>query len=356
MILICSKLPISTIGGVEKVVQQYSNALSRHEQIVLLTYSAEKKLKIQKLGRILTIEVPYLFQLGSYSFSFFYFYFLLRLSKRARIINTHVPFPLVAEFTSLFLFKKCIMTWHADIPKNTLLSSVLNISHSLAMDRVSKVIFTSDFYKKKYERIQFKSEVISLWLDECDPEKNSSVSVPTSKFILFLGRFGRYKGLDILSEALKDPRLDIISFMIVGEGPFLPQELKDRENVMVKQHFVSDCVKNFLFKNCHLFVLPSTDEGEAFGITQLEALREGKPVINTNLDSGVPYVSKHMISGLTVEVGDPKALVEAILLLWENDEIYKTLESGAKIRYAQLFNKDKIIKKLERIFGDENGR
>jgi len=355
MILICSKLPISTIGGVEKVVQQYSNALSHQEQIVLLTYSSEKKLRIKKFGRKLAIEAPYLFRLGSYSFSFSYFYFLLRLSRRARIINTHVPFPLVAEFISLFLFKKCIMTWHADIPKNTLLSSILNISHSLAMHRMSKVIFTSDFYKKKYDRIQYKSEVVSLWLDECDPEDNSCFSVP-SKFILFLGRFGRYKGLDVLSEALKDPRLDIISFIIVGEGPFLPQELEARENVIVKQHFVSDSVKNFLFKNCHLFVLPSTDEGEAFGITQLEALREGKPVINTNLDSGVPYVSKHMISGLTVKVGDPKALVEAILLLWENDEIYKTLQSGAKLRYAQLFNKDNSIKKLEHIFGDENGR
>ena len=42
-------------------------------------------------------------------------------------------------------------------------------------------------------------------------------------------------------------------------------------------------------------------------------MKFGKPVINTNLNSGVPWVSVDKVAGITVDINDSEQLKEAIL-------------------------------------------
>src|SRR5207244_1556764 len=95
--------------------------------------------------------------------------------------------------------------------------------------------------------------------------------------------------------------------LLVGDGPLgeqLEQYVKSR-NLADRVSILSgiDDLVPYYYA-CDVFVLPSTARSEAFGIVQLEAMVCAKPVVNTQLDSGVPFVSRHQETGFTVAPAD----------------------------------------------------
>ncbi len=98
--------------------------------------------------------------------------------------------------------------------------------------------------------------------------------------------------------------------VIIGDGPLradLEREaasagLFDRVSFLGN---VDDNLINY-FHASDVFALPSCERSEAFGIVQLEAMACGLPVVNTRIDSGVPYVSPDGITGFTVRTGESR--------------------------------------------------
>ena len=82
---------------------------------------------------------------------------------------------------------------------------------------------------------------------------------------------------------------------------------------------------------------------EAFGIVQLEAMACGKPVINTQLDSGVTFVSPHGVSGLTVPPADSVALGNAINQLLHQPHRHAELGEWARSRVKQKFTVERMV-------------
>ena len=152
--------------------------------------------------------------------------------------------------------------------------------------------------------------------------------------------------------------------VVAGEGPLLPELRQTAEALGLGERVrflgaVSDADLVALYHACDVLALPSVTRAEAFGMVQIEAMACGKPVVSTNLPSGVPWVNQHMQSGLVVEPGDVGALQSAIRALLSDHERREQLGRGAMRRVQAEFTArrmaDRTIALYEEVLA-ETGR
>ncbi len=176
-----------------------------------------------------------------------------------------------------------------------------------------------------------------------------------ARFILAVGRLVPYKGFDVLIRAMRwvDAKL-----VLIGTGP-LGEDLRKlarSEGVEAKVSMPGrvDEIASYLAA-ASLFVLPSLTRAEAFGIVQLEAMATGVPVVNTELDSGVPEVNVHGQTGFTVPPGDPQALASAIQTLLDRQDLRDQFGRAAKERVHSEFTADLMCSRTMRVYEEVLG-
>lgn len=94
-----------------------------------------------------------------------------------------------------------------------------------------------------------------------------------------------------------------------------------------------------------MYVLPSSYE--IFGITALEAMACGTPVITTNTCGIADLVNNH--GGLTVAFNENE-LREALFILLTDGRLRKRLGRRGKELVTKQFTWDKIVGQLEKIY------
>lgn len=124
--------------------------------------------------------------------------------------------------------------------------------------------------------------------------------------LLFVGRLVPYKGLDTLLHALA-MMTDPPPLWIVGDGPLRPRLQVTASRLGVPIRFlgrVPDERLPSLYRGARLTVLPSVGRQECFGISLLESMACGTPVVASDLP-GVRAVARR--GGRTAPAGDPGA-------------------------------------------------
>jgi len=278
---------------------------------------------------------------------------LKKLIDESDIIHHHYPFPTMEvsllRYLNKLQNKKLIITWHANIKNsrwswiekfyNPMIEKLLNRADYIIV--TSPQLFEASDILKNYKN---KTKVIPLSFDPKYKISGPKKMPENRKFeLLFVGKLRKYKGVEYLIEAIQNLSINLT---IVGNGEEL-EILRDQVNSLsLKQQVrfitnVSDDELSKIYHKSDLFILPSINEAEAFGVVQLEAMANGLPVINTNLDSGVPFVSLNDFSGLTVEPKCSKSLKSAIVKIIQNKELYELFSANA-IERAELFTRRKM--------------
>src|SRR6056300_733069 len=139
--------------------------------------------------------------------------------------------------------------------------------------------------------------------------------------------------------------------MMVGEGPEKIKAIRYVEQNGLEDRILflgnsNEIDKILCFSD--LFLLPS--EQESFGLSALEAMAHGVPVISSDA-GGISEVNKDGYSGFISPIGDLEAMSENALKLLLDSELHLKFKQQAKAQ-ASLFSLQKIVGQYEEIYSD----
>lgn len=208
---------------------------------------------------------------------------------------------------------------------------------------------------KKFKNINRNMKVIENGIDY---KKFENIKVKKASYpkILWVGRFDKVKRVDNLIRVMEQviERVPKVRLMLVGygyeEGNL--KRLAKRLNLNKHVGFVgkktgADLIHEY--KSSHLFVLPSSSEGQP--MTLLEAMACGLPIIATKT-GGIPEIIKDGVNGLLVTPSDNNALADAIIWCLKNKN---DLGKRGRSRIAKAQSWDDIANKTLSIYRELSG-
>jgi glycosyltransferase involved in cell wall biosynthesis len=292
------------------------------------------------------------------------------LSQSADILHIHEPF-LIAPATYLAFrsqarkkFKRLVVWWHSDIVKQEIISSLyLPLQKAILEEAHAIVVATPNHISSSKVLGEFnnKCHAIPYGVDtarfamtsECQQKIDRIKEKYKKPIILFFGRLIYYKGAEYLVEAMNSiPEAHLV---VVGKGT-LQESLELMASKGINNisfiPYLSEEDLVAMYHACEIFVLPSVENTEGFGIVQLEAMACGKPVISSDLPTGVTYVNQDGITGLVVKKRSSQELVKAIKYLLENETIRQELGNTAKHRVESDFTVSGMVEQTLNLYNE----
>jgi glycosyltransferase involved in cell wall biosynthesis len=279
---------------------------------------------------------------------------LLRLRNEGTdIVHVHAPNPtMFVALAMLPAFGTLVVTHHSDVIKQRLLLRAYTPLERLIHARAALVLSDSEKYIEGSQpllRLGAKVKTLPLGLDltpftSSSPEARHFADMLRREhgkpLWLSVGRVVYYKGLLNALDALRSVPGKLL---IVGRGP-LEDDLRRRaaelgltERLVFMGNLGADELVGAYQAATGLW-FPSNERSEGFGLSQVEAMGSGCPVINTWVpSSGVSWVSLDGVSGLTVPINDARALAAAANRLLD-DEFRAKLAAGARKRAQEEFD------------------
>ena len=275
------------------------------------------------------------------------------------IVVHHAPFPLNdIAIAGLGKRKAVVVHWHAEIVGRHLLKMMLAPAIRNSLRRADAIVVShsamiddSDFlvpFRDKCVCIPYGVD-LNFWTMQ-PPDEQRLVAELRSRhprLVVAVGRLVPYKGYAVLLRALKGLNVHLVIF---GEGPQLSelQRLADELGVSGSVTFAGrrsrEVIRQHLYA-AKAMVLASTSKAEAFGLVQAEAMGARLPVINTNLDTAVPWVARDGIEGLTVQSGDPSGLREAVRRVLDDADLRERLGEAGRRRAEAEFSRSVFRKR-----------
>jgi len=362
-ILQISKFYYPELGGIERIVQQIAEGISKDMgfEVGVLCCSRNAKGKVEMINGVKIWRAKILCNFWGMPISFQFFNILKQLRTKFDLIDFHHPFPLGDLAIFLFLSRKdLIVHYHSDIVRQKPLEIFVKPFIFNTLKKAKRIIVSNPNLAKTspyLQKFREKCIVVPFGVEIKKYQRPNLAKVREIKekykdFILFVGRLTYYKGVQYLIKAMRDVNANLV---IIGEGKEKTKlkKLTKNLNLEKKIFFLSYQKENDLINFYHaskIFVLPSIYKAEAFGIVLIEAMACKKPVVSTELGTGTSWVNINNQTGLVIPLKNEKALKRAIEFILNNKKIAEEMGEKAFLRIKNIFLEDKMIKEIKKLY------
>lgn len=270
------------------------------------------------------------------------------------LFHLHTPNPtMLLALATLKPVVPLVITHHSDVIRQRLLKYLLRPFEHLVYRRAIQVSQTSPLYVQESALLQAYAPRLSALPLGVELEMFLTPSPQALRIAMELraehgqplwltvGRCVYYKAFHVAIRALPHVPGKLI---VIGNGPleYELHQLAERLGVadrVIWRRYVSPDELVASYHAATALWFPSNTRSEAYGLVQVEAMACGCPVINADIPgSGVPWVSPHEVSGLTVPPNNPQALAQAAQRLIQEPGLRDRLSKAAIARAIDEFD------------------
>ena len=230
-----------------------------------------------------------------------------------------------------------------------------SINHS---DRVTAVSKSLKEDTLNLFDIKKKIDVIPNFIDteaigtKDKPCKRTLLAKKEEKILTHISNFRPLKRIVDVIDIFKGINSKIDSkLMMIGEGPEKRKAIRYVSDNKLKDIVLFLGNSNEIDKIlCYsdLFLLPS--EKESFGLSALEAMAHGVPIISSNA-GGIPEVNLNGKTGFISDIGDTDSMISNAISLLSDPQIHKLFKKQAQLQ-AKKFDLESVVNSYERIYND----
>ncbi|MBU1201195.1 MAG: glycosyltransferase family 4 protein [Nanoarchaeota archaeon] len=351
-------------GGVEARCFYLAKELSKNHKIIVVTSWRKRQKRVNKIGTIIVERVGPNHKYSNKGSIFSRLLFAIYAYKRAKIkkadvvdgfnFTTYIP----AYFAAKKINAKKIATYHETwvgewIKNKGLITGLIGellerITLKLKWDLI---IAVSNFTKEKLEQTspELNKRVVYNGVMMNDFEKIKTTKDEGFR-IVCVSRLIKTKRQETILKALKELKDEEITAVFVGDGDDkeyfkkrikefkLEKQVRFTGFLKTKEEVIKE------IKKSHVLVHPSAVEG--FGITVIEGMAAGVPVICSDIEP-LKEVTNNGLCGLIFKLDDYKELAEKIKTLKNDKEKYEEMKEKG-LKRAKEFEWKTIAKEYEK--------
>lgn len=358
-------------GGVEIVVEELAirmatngcdvtcyNRGGHHVSGKMYDYEMPRSISGVKVKTVPTINIG-----GFAALSSSFFAALCCSFRKNDVVHIHAEGPAAMVWIPKIFGKRVIVTvhgldWQREKWKSGVGSKFIHWGEKIAVKYADEIIVLSQNVKQ-YFKNEYNRETVFIPNGINEPTKREGEHIKQewgleeNKYILFLGRVVPEKGERYLIESFKKINTSmklVIAGGISDTADFemeLHQMAKDDDRIIFTG-FVEGILKEELYSNAYLYVLPSDLEG--MPISLLEAMSFGNCCLTSDIPECVEVIED---KGITFKKSNVDDLKDKMQYLCDNPRVVQEYKDGAKDFILDKYNWDNVVEDTMKLYRGE---
>jgi len=287
----------------------------------------------------------------------------------ADVIHMHYPPPLTSYFATRALRHSRVpisLTYHCDLfldgPFGRLMAGLYQqVFVPGILDRVDRIIVHTKSYGSTSAMLRGRELAVIPSVVDLERFRpgidahtlRTDLGLEDKRILAFTGRLVPHKGVDVILEALTQLPEDVV-LIVIGAGPRLPSLVGQARRLGLGERVkfcprVSDEDLPRYLALANVFVFPSQNRLEGFGLAVAEAMAAGLPVVTADMP-GVREVIEPGREGLLAEPLIANDLARKVLTLVDDPSLARAMGAAGRERAEERYGLTTVARQLVSLY------